>query len=112
MKKQCKECSYITGKGSNFYKCFTAGCPAYKVHKGVKPIKKIALEDIMLVNILSFCENAAELGCPKDEEVDMWIRNLADKDLKKARKVMSKLLDIMERDNKGEEINTKFVDPL
>lgn len=59
--------------------------------------KKVETEDIMLWAIINFCENAAELGCPRNEEVDMWIRNLADRDFNAARKVMSKLLKIMKR---------------
>ena len=61
-------------------------------------MKKIALEDLMLNCIISFCENAAELGCPKEKEVDMWIREM---DYKKAYKVMEKLLTIMERNYKS-----------
>jgi hypothetical protein len=57
-------------------------------------MKTIAIEDLILDCILSFCENAAELGCPKDKEIDMWIREMSDK---KARKIMDKLLNIMER---------------
>lgn len=49
--------------------------------------------------ILSFCENAAELGCPRDcKEVDMWFRELS---VKKQQSVMKKLLKIMDR-NKNE----------
>lgn len=39
-------------------------------------MKTVALEDICIDTILTFCENAAELGCPKDKEVDMWFREL------------------------------------
>ena len=60
-------------------------------------MKSVALEDLMLDIIVSFCENAAELGAPKTSEVDMWIRNLP---YKKSRKVMEKLLNIMERKDK------------
>jgi len=60
-------------------------------------MKTVALEGLMLDVIVSFCENAAELGCPLKKEVDMWIREM---DIKKAHKVMEKLLDIMERDKK------------
>lgn len=59
-------------------------------------MKKVAIEDLMLDVIVSFCENAAELGCPKTSEVDMWIRNLP---YKKSYKVMEKLLDIMGRNS-------------
>lgn len=102
--KKCNECSYRTGKGSNYHDCFVKNpetCPAHPAYR----MESVSVEDIMLANILYFCENAAELGCPKNEEVDMWIRNLADQDLKAARKVMRKLLDIMDRDY--EKTNTK-----
>ena len=56
-------------------------------------MKKIALEDMVVFTVLTFCENAAELGCPRDKEVDMWFRELP---FKKARKVASKMLDLME----------------
>ena len=59
-------------------------------------MKTVALEGLMLDVIVSFCENAAELGCPKNQEVDMWIREM---EIKKALKVMEKLLDIMERND-------------
>jgi len=29
-----------------------------------------------LKDILSFCENLAELGCPRHEDADMWFREL------------------------------------
>ena len=40
-------------------------------------MKTIALEDIYINTILTFCENLAELGCPKDTEPDMWFRELS-----------------------------------
>ena len=55
-------------------------------------MKTVTLEVLMLDVIVSFCENAAELGCPREKEVDMWIRELEDKN---AIKVMEKLFDIM-----------------
>lgn len=61
---------------------------------------KVKLEDLMLWIIVSFCENAAELGCPRDKDVDMWIRDMAMDDKGKARRVMAKLSDIMERNEK------------
>ncbi len=60
-------------------------------------MKTIAVEDLMLEVIIAFCENAAELGCPKDKEVDMWIRELP---YKKARKVMDKLVNLLDKDGK------------
>ena len=60
----------------------------------MKTVKTVALEGLMLDVIVSFCENAAELGCPQEKSVDMWIREM---EIKKAHKVMEKLLDIMER---------------
>lgn len=60
-------------------------------------MKKVAIEDLMLDCILSFCENAAELGCPRGKEVDMWIREMS---YKKSYKLMEKLLNIIERNIK------------
>ena len=61
-------------------------------------MKTVALEDLVASTILAFCENAAELGCPKNEyAVDMWYRYLSGK---KQRQVAEKLLTIIERDSK------------
>ena len=60
-------------------------------------MKTVALEAIMADTILSFCENAAELGCPRNKEVDMWFRYLSPK---KQLEVASKLMDIEVRDSK------------
>lgn len=47
--------------------------------------------------VLTFCENLAELGCPKDEpDADMWFRYLSPKD---QLKVSKKLMKIIERNN-------------
>ena len=59
-----------------------------------KSIKTIALEDIYIGTILTFCENAAELGCPKDKDVDMWFRELS---YEEQVKVTEKMFDIEER---------------
>lgn len=58
----------------------------------------VEIEDLMAETILSFCENSAELGCPKDKEVDMWFRELTPEE---RRDVMDKLLDIEDRDING-----------
>ena len=58
-------------------------------------MKKIALESLVADTILRFCENAAELGCPRDKDVDMWFRYLPPKE---QIKVSSHLIDIIERD--------------
>jgi len=72
-----------------------SGCQDHSKPK-TKPIKTVAVEDLMTSVILNFCENLAELGCPKEEkEADMWYRNLTPSQM---RKVSDKLLDIMERD--------------
>lgn len=55
----------------------------------------VAVEDLMSECIVSWCENLAELGCPKDQSPDMWFRYLSEE---KRRIVMDKLLDIIERD--------------
>ncbi len=39
-------------------------------------MKTVALEDMYIGTILTFCENLAELGCPKEAEPDMWFREL------------------------------------
>lgn len=61
-------------------------------------MKTIGLKDLVAGVILSFCENAAELGCRKagnDNSVDMWYRYLSWNDQKK---VANKLIEIMQRD--------------
>jgi len=60
-------------------------------------MKIVAIEDIIVDTILGFCENAAELGCPKDQEVDMWFRYLPRKE---QLRVADKLIEIEERDEK------------
>jgi len=57
-------------------------------------MKTIALEDIIVGTILTFCENAAELGCPREAEVDMWFRELSYED---SLKVADKLIRIEKR---------------
>lgn len=59
-------------------------------------MKTVALEELVANTLLTFCENAAELGCPQDQEVDMWFRNLSDYEKVK---VGEKLLNIEERNN-------------
>jgi hypothetical protein len=63
-------------------------------------MKTIAIEDIMADTIVSFCENAAELGCPRDQDVDMWFRYLAPEE---RFKIMDKLIEIQEREDEPEE---------
>jgi len=60
-------------------------------------MKEVALEELVASTILNFCENLAELGCPRNVEPDMWFRELSTED---QIKVSSKLLDIVERDAK------------
>ena len=69
---------------------------------GAKDANKIELSELMLFCVVGFCENLAELGYrPKHGSVedvdgcDMWLRNMP---VKKALKVMDKLIDIIERD--------------
>jgi len=57
-------------------------------------MKTVALEDIYIATILTFCENAAELGCPRDKEVDMWFRELP---YEEQYKVVQKMFEIEER---------------
>ena len=70
----------------------------------MEDIKTIELEHLVACVILSFCENAAELGCPKDApEVDMWFRYLSEDDMVK---VSGKLIDIMDRDSGNREVTS------
>ena len=59
-------------------------------------MKTVELSSLVADTILSFCENLAELGCPRDEKnPDMWFRNMS---TKKQQEVAQKLLDIVDRD--------------
>ena len=61
-------------------------------------MKSIKLESLMAETILRFCENLAELGCPKKEKnPDMWYRYLSPEEQEK---VASHLIDIIQRDEK------------
>jgi len=53
----------------------------------------VAIEDMMADTIVSFCENAAQLGCPRNKDVDMWFRELSRDE---RYEVMSKLICIEE----------------
>ena len=57
-------------------------------------MKTVAVEDLIIGTILTFCENAAELGCPREKDVDMWFRELSHND---QLKVVDKMLEIEER---------------
>lgn len=57
-------------------------------------MKTVAIEDLYRETILTFCENLAELGCPKDEKPDMWFRELP---CEEQRKVADKMIEIEER---------------
>jgi len=56
----------------------------------MKKMKKKMIKKIINEVVLTFCENLAELGCPKDEpDADMWFRYLSPKDqLKVSKKIM------------------------
>ena len=84
---------------SNCSNCSACSTLSSKEKRKVgKNVKTIDLESLVAAVILHFCENAAELGCPKDvREVDMWFRYLSEPEMIK---VGSKLLDIIERDHK------------
>lgn len=58
-------------------------------------MKTIELEKLVAFTVLTFCENLAELGCPRNTEPDMWFRNLSDK---RKEEVGSKMLDIISRE--------------
>jgi len=67
-------------------------------------INTVHVEDLIVETILTFCENAAELGCPREQEVDMWFRYLP---YKKQFKVAQKMVEIVERYEKERTGNTK-----
>jgi hypothetical protein len=56
----------------------------------------VSLEALVSTTILTFCENLAELGCPKSAEPDMWFRGLSEKEMDA---VGGKILDIQERES-------------
>lgn len=60
-------------------------------------MNKIAIEDLIGEVILIFCENLAELGCPRDAEPDIWYRNLSQSQI---HDIGSKILEIAERNSK------------
>jgi len=63
----------------------------------MKKMKKKMIKNIVNEVVLTFCENLAELGCPKDEpDVDMWFRYLSSKD---QLKVSKKIMKIIKRNN-------------
>ena len=57
-------------------------------------METISLESLVAGTILSFCENLAELGCPKDAEPDMWFRNMSDEE---RFAIADKLMEIEEK---------------
>lgn len=67
----------------------------------------VAIGDLVASTILTFCENLAELGCPKDcKEPDMWYRYLSPEE---QRKVAEKMLEIEERDSKRFEKDKEYI---
>jgi len=63
-------------------------------------MQTVSLESLYVGTILTFCENLAELGCPRDAEPDMWFRYLSDED---RLKVAEKMMDIEERNMENTE---------
>lgn len=54
-------------------------------------MRTVAIEDLYIGTILTFCENLAELGCPKDAEPDMWFRELS---YEEQHRVVEKMIEI------------------
>jgi len=52
------------------------------------------IEDICMGTIMTFCENLAELGCPREAEPDMWFRTMSYED---QIKVVNKMFEINDR---------------
>lgn len=63
-------------------------------------MKTVAMEDLYIGTILTFCENAVKLGCPKDVPADVWFRNLP---YEEQFKLADKMMDI----EAGEESEAK-----
>lgn len=72
-------------------------------------MKTVALESLVVGTILTFCENAAELGCPKDQEVDMWFRYLSEEE---QLNVADKMMEIEERNDKMNKENKENKDKI
>jgi len=70
-------------------------------------MRMIAVENLIISTILTFCENAAELGCPRDKDVDMWFRELSHEE---ATKVVEKMIEIDKRDAKMRKYEEEFND--
>jgi hypothetical protein len=62
--------------------------------RGGEKMKKTAANGIVVDAVLTFCENAAELGCPRGKDVDMWFRELSKG---KMREVAKKIIAIQKR---------------
>jgi len=60
-------------------------------------MKTVAIEELMVSCVLTFCENLAELGCPKDKDPCIWFRELCYDNMDEALKVCDKILEIQER---------------
>jgi len=59
-------------------------------------MNEIKLEHLVIETILTFYENAAELGCPQDKDVDMWFRELCDTaPIEVTEELASKIIDII-----------------
>jgi len=72
-------------------------------------MKTVAIEDLIVSTILTFCENAAELGCrDKNVDVDMWFRELP---YEEQYKVAEKMMEIEERNMKMENNEAKCGSP-
>ena len=80
------------GTSSECGRCFALE----KSIEKLKAEKTVALEDSYIGIILTFCENAAELGCPRDKEVDMWFRELPSEE---QYTVVQKMMEIEERNS-------------
>lgn len=66
----------------------------------------VSIESLYVGTVLTFCENAAELGCPKEKSVDMWFRELSPEE---QLKVADKMIEIEERDQRIRDADKKAV---
>ena len=63
-------------------------------------MKTVALEDLVLSNLVVFCENIRELGCPADKKVEEWFLGLS---LDEGQVLADKLLDIHKKESQKEQ---------
>lgn len=75
--------------------------PIHKQWSGppIHPISSIALEDLVALTILCFCENARKkLGCPAGLDAAVWFERLCQDNYSEAHEIGGKIADIMKKE--------------